>query len=476
MSNHCQLTLTPSVSSYTHRHVAYAFSKTYKRPDIRQINVPVDTRKMKPTIRQIATCKIYNEYANIPGIGPTIKAIVRVMIFAEKVNDKKMKTVDLDTKLVITELKKQLGELQEKKINGHIVSDTDFNTKKIMLDKLEKENNMTNDVYKLSGIQITAIARKVYNILKKSSNGSKSLYQEFEMLTKPVYDHEKESSGGDYKLKNTSREMKFKASDKWRNPNSNNLNLNNTIINKNLSKSKYIPPALTSANKNSSNNNKLPVNYVPPYLRKGDNDIYSKEKKQTNQRVYIPPVEHNINSINNNTHSSFVSINDIKNNVDIESIISFPELSTQITNKVSTVEKSQSHLITDNIQNTFNILDNWSDTDEDQDPIPVKPKTGWIGKSFANVLKEAPLKKVTEQEPSSVPITQTEQLNTKHQVIPIIVPKTKNKQNILCLDDGIVDDDELYNDWGDTNETYYDDDYVQNDTDADTYDDTSDDW
>ena len=486
------------VKNDIYRDLAYNFSEVYKRKDVTKCIVPRDVRKMSQTISHIANYKLYTEYKNIPNIGDTIKAIVKLLIFAEKYSNNKITTIDSDTMMVKTELKRQLDELIQKKRDGDETIDNEIKTKLSMIDKIEKENNTDGYINKLTGSQIASIAKKVFNIMKKNGQGSKILYNEFVLLTKPVYNYEKESTGGDYELKNSTRDRRYSAdnNNKWRTKSATSkINSNDNMQYSTKSKyttpseykenehtgisTKYVPPQILPNTKTSVDNT-TSKKYTPPLPQSNMNNSNTEPSMISNTTYgYIPPhirqnmnnsqeeinkySEHESNKDTNN--STYISINDIKDTLDTNSMELFPSLCKK---HVNTKSNTTLHFFENVSENSFNVLDDWENSDTEETVIPTKNpqivvKPGWGGKSFVKVLEEAKQKQLQKTETEPEPEKQKKNIS-----IPTFKPKsTKTPITKISDEDDITDDDDddIYNDWGEDGiETEY---YENNNDDSD---------
>lgn len=471
MLNTHKVDLPSSVKNYTYHQLAYAFAKLHNRPDIQKTNVSVNIKNMTPEIQKISTYQLYNEYKTIPGIGNIQKSIVRIMTFAgKKDNNTNNKTkIDTNTSLVISELEKQIKELTDTDPESN-----DIKTKQLMLSKLKKDISSQDDIYNLSNRQIMAIAKRVFSIFETGKQSSKSLYEEFELLTKPAFNYAIESSGGDYKLQNSSRDRRCKPDNKWRGEQSHPVIVNNTPP----PKSKYIPSFLRDDNTVLSDTNKKSL-YKPPCNR-SDEHKYNADTSCNNNNEpssldtdnkkssYVPP---HLRTSNQNTsydnNNNFISIHDIKSSTNFDLVSDFPTLKNNSTcgklSNINTIDTS----------NSFGALDGWDDDTvnepkEESPPIP-KPTSGWGSKSFVSVLKEANERKTQEIQntidDSKPVVKKTSKLK------PVKIKNNLSKHNTVSDDDNNgsnediysdIDDDnddnELYEGWGDDNDTYYNDD------------------
>ena len=224
-----------------------------------------------------------------------------------------------------------------------------------------------------------------------------------------------------------------------------------TSVDNNISK-KYIPP-LAQSNMNNSNtepsiDSNATKGYIPPHLLQNINNSQEEINKY---------LEHESNKDINN--STYISINDIKDTLDTNSMELFPSLCKKHVNPKS---NTTLHFFENVSENSFNVLDDWENSDTEETIIPTKNpqiavKPGWGGKSFVKVLEEAKQKQLQKPEPEPEPDQESEKPK-KIISIPTFKPKpTKTSITKWSDEDDItdVDDDDIYNDWGeDDNETY----------------------
>jgi len=231
------------IKKYNYRQLAEAFAKIMKNPKIIKQTVP-DVINIPLEIRKVKTWNFDFRYGDIEGISDLNNVLVKIMLYARPNSDSKPKVTAkpiIDNTVFIQEVQKQLGILEEQLIfyklqNQPILKENtekEITLKRKLLEKLQIAVPIKEEIkeeFTLS--QIGAIAKQIFEILIDSDRGTK-LYQELQYSMRPAVDHRKESTGGDYVLRNSTRDRRFTSDNKnWieekkgNNPSEQNTNMN----------------------------------------------------------------------------------------------------------------------------------------------------------------------------------------------------------------------------------------------------------
>lgn len=216
-----------SVSKYNHSQLALAFSIISKNPNVLKINLPNDPIKyFHSNERKYITWKPDLHYTNIPGLGDFNNCVMKAIMYTKNHNkdskevsgksnyDEIIEVLEKQRKILNESLEAHKGDIDKYE---HILGE--IKMKDILIEKQKQVNNQKkkSNALEFTPVQIYAIARRVFEIMTKSTESAHKMFQEFVYLNKPVYNYEKESMGGDYVLPNSERDRRFKNdNNNWR--------------------------------------------------------------------------------------------------------------------------------------------------------------------------------------------------------------------------------------------------------------------
>jgi len=337
--------LPSSVAKYSITELAASFRKIQDDDRLSRITINDDSIKhLKPEFKKYMAWKFDRKMSNVPGIGDINKAFVKALMICHYHPKQEQKISSRDIELY-EELSKQCENLRVQfKTNPTDDIKKELDTKEKLFSHLkEKVDISKNKHHVFTDIQIQAITKRIYEYMTKSNDHAINMFNEFEYFSKKKFDYIKESYGGDYKLKNTGKDRRFKAdqeNNEWligksksntnsnieRNTETDNDNENDdyndksnivksnntddyddswndgdiknkittitgTIASNNINlinnkpKGKYVPPVLTGDFVHVEEPKKKV--YVPPVLSE---DFVSVNIEEPKKKVYVPPV------------------------------------------------------------------------------------------------------------------------------------------------------------------------------------------
>lgn len=213
-----------SVKKFTYEQLATAFIKLSKFSKICKQTIP-NIFNMSQDIKKVATWKIDIQYGNIEGIGDMNNMIVKIMLYSKTPQQKtNVSHITTNNSIYITTVQKQLIDLKNQLsiLQNTSPSDTQISViekeivlKSKLLDKLSTASTKTyeNENDEFTQQQMGSIAKRVFDILADSNTAYK-LFNEIEYQMKPKTDYIKESTGGDYVLRNSTRDRRFEGVNK----------------------------------------------------------------------------------------------------------------------------------------------------------------------------------------------------------------------------------------------------------------------
>ncbi|AYV77585.1 MAG: hypothetical protein Dasosvirus9_9 [Dasosvirus sp.] len=355
--------LPSSVNKYTYPQLAKAFLYLSRRPEISSVVIPsAGSKVFNLEMKKMMTWQIYHTYANVPGINNMNNSFVKIMLYSRK----REKDTHINNKVsentVVNEITKQRQEL-EVQLNNKNTENIEEIKKAIeiknkMIEKLirtEKDN--TGDTNHLNHQQMASVARRVFEIMSQKTGNIDGLYKEFCFLDRPVR-KDNEDTGGNYVLKNTEMDRKIKIESNWKNraskqdiPSEQKLNTSfNNNINENTKSKKYVPAFKRNSEDESKKDQSVsktePSKYVPVFLRKSNvsHDVQSNKVKFNRQPNNFPrwdPQKKQLGQNNNFVRDSeFVSIDNIEQNIIVDTLEEFPSLISSVS-KTTIMEQTK---------------------------------------------------------------------------------------------------------------------------------------
>jgi hypothetical protein len=294
--------LPSSVSKYNYLQLATCYRNIFLDTNISKVVIPDNVNKLKKDIKNTLYWKIDEKYSFLPDIGDTNKSMCKIMMY---VNETTYNTPNNNT---IEKLEKLIFKYKQDLENDILkLNETEILTRK---QTIETHNKYLQKCYddekrKLSPNHIANIVKRVQEILNDYDRAPK-LFREFEYLSRPVVDHLKEGSGGDYVLQNSLRDRRYKQE------------VQKTVLDVQKQDLKVQKSDL-EVQKPVSDVKK--TKYVPPKAE--DEDIVKKNKYIAPKVLESEPTDENLEENDNNT---FIKLTDIKSSVDIMSSIDFPDL------------------------------------------------------------------------------------------------------------------------------------------------------
>ena len=286
--------LPSSVSKYNYLQLATCYRNIFLDTNISKVVIPDNVNKLKKDIKNTLYWKIDEKYSFLPDIGDTNKSMCKIMMY---VNETTYNTPNNNT---IEKLEKLIFKYKQDLENDILkLNETEILTRK---QTIETHNKYLQKCYddekrKLSPNHITNIVKRVQEILNDYDRAPK-LFREFEYLSRPVTDHLKEGSGGDYVLQNSSRDRRYKQE------------VQKTV----LEVQKPVLEIVSEVKK---------TKYVPP---KAEDEDIVKKNKYIAPKVSESEPEPTDETLEENNNNTFIKLTDIKSSVDIMSSIDFPDL------------------------------------------------------------------------------------------------------------------------------------------------------
>lgn len=500
-----------SVKKYNLGQLAHALNIIYK--NAKGTHIPDDLYKLNQEIRQMYTWQMNERHLTIPGIGDTRNVLITSMIYAQKykpVNNSKKMSNDI---AIIAELDKQIDDL--KKLIERERNDVDnknldqlkekLDLKISVLDKIKSNHGDDANIDKFDGPKMKSIIRRVFEIFKNSGSVADNLYREFDLLTKPVYDYEKESMGGNYILKNSKRDRIYNAelNNNWRDRKGqehvslrkNDNQKQNIGKSKSITKSSraYVPPHVQPEKINTTGKK----SYVPPFRRKNNDGVITNDNTRhdgwytlPNKREYVAKKSrghqsycsdgdnhmknrYGIRPGKNMKNDGFVSLDKLSGSIKLDSVEEFPELPKNSNNgddrpniKNNVVSSALNALNALNEQNIYDIP-MWNLSDDETN-------TDKFGQKFSDVVKKFENSDVIPKTNYNCVDGKTSQQKHCQIVIPNLAKKSlldmhNDHHNNDCIyvhdDDDNYDEEEDDEDYDEDEDDYDYDDYDEDDGD-----------
>lgn len=440
---------TQSIAKMNTRQLGELFVETCRLEKIRNIVVPCSaTKSLDAEIKRMINWKINQKYASIINFGNLNEHIIRLMVYAQKYASNKSTSKQESSKANIIEqtvmnnINNLMQKLDEMKLNDNHTADAvatidkieeDLEIERNILKTLQKKieggekKNMLEDTQK-----VKTLAKTVYKILLEDTPKAERLYREIDIFSRPVRDATQDT-GGNYRLANSERDRRFKASDinpkadrtsttNWRNDSSKTM----TFSDKPKNSSTYRPKLQDNDTKQFNTSKPNGSIYQPPLTGKKHygNDTEFIENPDTRCKsstpsgnTYVPP--HMRNAYNGSGHDSkqngrgdgvadFINFDDLqkKKGFNIEQN-DFPELGgvKKKQSIESALQTSEQEIATiSKPDGRFGVLATADDSDdgvdwEDEPETPsqsiptiqaIKAPSIWgNSKSFVEIAKEA---------------------------------------------------------------------------------------
>ena len=319
MTTHLNQDNNPSsVKKFTYVQLSNAFVKLSKHPKIQKQNVP-DIVKLPQDIRKIATWRIDSKYDTVEGIGDLTKMIVKIMVYSKTSQPKSSSShVAVDNSVYITEVQKKLDALREQLRTASLAEreslEEEIWLKSQLLKTFTDNTSKSLDAEKeeFTQIQIGSIAKRVFDHLS-DPNTVEKIHRELEYAAKPKVDHAKESTGGDYILRNSTRDRRFVNDNKnWLdkgNNNSNSFRPRYDNNNQHNQRNQYNQYNQHNQHNQHNQNNEQKSCYVAPSFRQ---DEPISNTVTSNRTAYVPP--HMNRNSNNKTYENQDNIEHVSSN------------------------------------------------------------------------------------------------------------------------------------------------------------------
>ena len=283
-----------SVKKFTPDQLAQTFISLAKDPKICRVVIPdiqKDIQKFPQELMQIATWRFDPKYSTVGGIGDIRSAIINIIIFTRKYRPTIVSNTyaaPSNTKL-IAEVDLRIESIRDRIVSDGESEDLENEIKTMEAVKLklinEKIEHIDNSKATLTNPQMIAIAKRVFELLKDNEQNAR-FYEALRFYSEPKVDKIKERAGGDYVLKNTTRERRYTSSDAWHRDSKAELNSDNISDRRN---GDIYEPASSSSERTTQNNNWRGSTQSSSSTQSGSSTQSSSSTKSSSGIRYISP-------------------------------------------------------------------------------------------------------------------------------------------------------------------------------------------
>jgi len=232
-----------SITKMNTRQLGELFVEACRLEKIRSIIVPSSTTKsLDVEIKRMINWKINQKYTSIINFGNLNEHLIRLMVYAQKASSNKSTSKQESSKAniieqtVLNNINKLVQKLNEMKLHcensGRYSGDSGESGESgesgdLSMDRIEEELEIERNIWKtlqkksegdekkniLEDTQkIKTLAKTVYKILLVDNPMADRLYREIDIFSRPVRDAAQDT-GGNYRLANSDRDRRFKASE-----------------------------------------------------------------------------------------------------------------------------------------------------------------------------------------------------------------------------------------------------------------------